>query len=346
MDIRQLRYFLAIVEQGSFSRAASFLNVAQPALSQHVQNMEGSLGSRLVMRGPKGVVPTEAGKLLAQHARIILDQLATAEQEIRGSEAQPVGEVRLGLPGTISEILSVPLLREIAHRHPGVRLRIAEAMSGFVLEWMRRGSVDLGVIYQDAGDPRLSVVRLLDEELLFFGPDDGGPACNIPSGDTIRFEEVAGCPLIVPGQPHGLRELLEAEAARAGLSLNVAMEVDAYSNIKALVAGGFGYSILPLNAIKQELASGALRRWAITPALRRSVHLACPAQRSLTNAAAAVVNTIHDVLEQLHRRGDWAGVSRLALKTGGDAPRPGAPSPSQERRLGSTAPAARLGHLH
>ena len=86
MDIRQLRYFVAIAEQGSFSRAAALLHIAQPALSLHVRNMEFDLGTPLLFRSPKGVVPTEAGEILLRNARIIIDQLAIAEEEIRGHD--------------------------------------------------------------------------------------------------------------------------------------------------------------------------------------------------------------------------------------------------------------------
>src|SRR5690606_260802 len=152
MDIRQLRYFVAIAEQGSFSRAAALLHIAQPALSLHVRNMEFDLGTPLLFRSPKGVVPTEAGEILLRNARIIIDQLAIAEEEIRGHDNDPSGEVRLGLPGTISQILAVPLITAARTRYPKIKLRIAEAMSGFVLEWMRDARIDLAILYRDVSD--------------------------------------------------------------------------------------------------------------------------------------------------------------------------------------------------
>ena len=110
LDLRQLRYFAAIVDQGSFSRAAEALRIAQPSLSLHVRNMETELGTPLLYRSARGVTPTEAGAILLRHARIILGQVTAAEEEIRGHDSDPTGEVRLGLPGTISQILAVPLI--------------------------------------------------------------------------------------------------------------------------------------------------------------------------------------------------------------------------------------------
>lgn len=315
MDIRQMRYFVAIVEQGSFSRAAAHLHIAQPALSLHVRNMEGDLGTDLLFRSPKGVVPTEAGEILLRHARIILEQFAVAEDEIRGHGAEPSGEVRLGLPGTISEILSVPLISAVHRRYPRIRLRIAEAMSGFVLEWMRAARIDLAVVYREIADDGLATVHLLDEELVFFGACDAGPSGAEPSmpdvpppGESIALNHVARMPLILPGEAHGLRELLEAEARKAGIGYTVKIEVDAYSNIKELVASGFGYSILPLNAIKREVAAGTLRHWPLTdPPIRRGVHLASSVERPMTNATAAVLGLVQEVLLDLSDSKGWLG---------------------------------------
>lgn len=315
MDIRQLRYFIAIVEQGSFSRAAAMLHIAQPALSLHVRNIEADLNTRLLFRSPKGVVPTEAGEILLRNARIILDQLVVTEEEIRGHKRDPSGEVRLGLPGTISEILSVPLIIEARRRYPKVKLRVAEAMSGFVLEWMREGRIDLAVIYRKVSDAGLATVELLEEELVFFAPAAGlGEGVDLPPpGKALSLAEVARLPLILPGRDHGLRALLDQHASVAEVDLNVTGEVDSYSNIKELVTAGFGCSVLPLNAVSREVQAGSLQYWAIVdPPIRRSVHLASAVERPMTNAVFAIRDLVQELLRELARNGSWAGVTELA----------------------------------
>lgn len=314
MDIRQLRYFVAIVEQGSFSRAASVLHIAQPALSLHVRNIEADLGTPLLFRSPQGVVPTEAGEILLRNARIILDQLVVTEEEIRGHKSAPSGVVRLGLPGTISEILSVPLIVEARRRFPGIQLRIAEAMSGFVLEWMRESRIDLAVIYRKVADAGLSTVELLEEELVFFAPQKGlADGAELPaSGRKLSLADVAHLPLILPGQDHGLRSLLDQHAQAARVDLNVSIEVDSYSNIKELVASGFGCSVLPLNAVSREVQAGSLRSWTIAdPPIRRSVHLASAFERPMTNAVAAIRDLVQELLRELARNGNWVGATDL-----------------------------------
>ncbi|ABL72182.1 LysR family transcriptional regulator [Paracoccus denitrificans] len=316
MDIRQLRYFVAIVEHGSFSRAAEFLHVAQPALSLHVRNMEAGLDTPLLFRSPRGVEPTEAGAILLRHARTILDQLAVAEEEIRGHENDPAGEVRLGLPGTIGEILAVPLITAVHLRYPKIKLRIAEAMSGFVLEWMREGRIDLAVLYGQAAEHGISTEALLEETLRFFGPAHLAARDDLPApGKPIPMAEVTRKPLILPGEGHGLRELLKRQALSAAQELNTVMDVDSYSNIKLLVGEGLGYSVLPENAIAPEITEGRLLSWPIgEPAIRRTVHLAHSADRPMTNAVTVVRALAREILRDLVRNHRWIGATVLAAE--------------------------------
>lgn len=321
MDIRQLRYFVAIAEQGSFSRAAAHLHVAQPALSLHVRNMETDLDVQLLHRSPKGVIPTEAGTILLRNARIILDQLTIAEEEVRGHQNDPAGEVRLGLPGTVSEVLSVPLIAATHLRYPKIKIRIAEAMSGFVLEWMRESRIDLAIVYRDVSDHGIETVQLLEEELFFFGPAEDPEHQDLPPpGKAIKFGQVARLPLILPGPSHGLRELVARQATTIDIGLNTVIDIDSYGNIKELVRDGFGYSILPANAIARETQAGELRQWPIVdPSIRRSLYLAYSIERPMTNAVAAIRTLASEVLRELSRTGRWAGTQAFEPAVDEDA---------------------------
>ena len=310
MDIRQLRYFVAIVEQGSFSRAAEVLHVAQPALSLHVRNMEEDLGAQLLFRSARGVVPTDAGAILLRHARTILDQLAMAEEEIRGQQADPAGEVRLGLPGTIGQILAVPLITAVHARHPRIKLRIAEAMSGFIHDWLRDERIDLAVLYGKSDEDGIATRPVLQEDLHFVA--SAGATVDAPKGGSMPFAQLAHYPLILPGRGHGLRDLLERMAQAGDITLNTSIDVDSYSNIKTLVRDGFGCSILPLNAVAADLSSGLLRSWPIgDPNVQRTVYLAHPTQRPMTNAAKAVLVLAQATLTDLVRDGRWIGAQLL-----------------------------------
>ena len=166
MDTRQLRYFIEIVEQSSIMRASEKLRIAQSALSLHIKSMEQELGVRLLLRSRIGVTPTEAGALLARRARGILDDLARTADDIRTLDGDPTGLVRVGLSGTISGIITLPLLKTVREKLPGVTLHIAEAMSGFIADWLKEGKVDLAVLYNASEQSAFASELMLEEELV------------------------------------------------------------------------------------------------------------------------------------------------------------------------------------
>lgn len=302
MDLRQLRYFVAIVERGSFSRAAEALRVAQPALSQHMRHMEAELGLPLLHRGPRGAVPTEAGARLLTHARAILDRFAEIPDSVRGADRPLTGDVRIGLPGTVSEILSVPLIERVRAERPGIRLRVAEAMSGYILDWLNRDAVDLAVLYNPAAPKGLVLRHALTEELCLFGRPSGA---DLPDG-PMPLARAAALPLILPALSHGLRDLIEAVAETAGVAVAPGIEIDSYARIKELAARGHGFGILPRAAVAAEVAAGRFRAWPIgSPPLRRRIYLAHAADRPLSAAATAVSGLAWDLLGELVRSGVW-----------------------------------------
>lgn len=305
MELRQLRYFVTIVEQGSFSKASVVLNIAQPALSTHVRNMEFELGTTLLFRGAQGVKPTAAGETLQRHARIVLGQIETARREIADQEAVPSGEVRLGLPGTIGQMVSVPLILEVRRQFPKVKLCIVEAMSGFVLEWVTDGRVDLAMLYTGVEGGELQSSPILIEELRLFCATT--LESERPAGAIASYEDISRLPLVLPSASHGLRQLLEAEAAAHGVPLVTIIEVDAYNSIRELVETGMGFSILPSIAIAGKSHEGKFLSWRIgDPPLSRTVHLVRPRERSLGNAVAAVERLCRATLVDLVGTGRWA----------------------------------------
>lgn len=301
MDIRQLRYFLAIVDCGSISHAARELNIAQPALSLHVKNMEASLGTHLLNRSRSGVTPTEAGDLLARRARLLLEELARTQDDIRTLNSDPTGVVRVGLTGTISSIIALPLLKAARERYPRIQLNIAEAMSGFIADWMSEGRVDIAVLYEAARDDKITSELLLEEELIVLW-----------RGDTdclgqMRLAGLRDVPMVVPSGAHGLRRQIDGALAALKITPNVAIEIDSYINIKRLVADGFGASILPAHAVLEETRTGTLAVSRIAdPGLWRGVHLIYPSGRSVSRAQEAILDLLREVIQELLANGDWA----------------------------------------
>ena len=305
MDLRQLRYFVAIIHHGSISRAAAQLNVAQPALSLHVRNMEGGLGQQLLLRTPAGVKPTEAGLILFRHARAVLDRMEMAQQELRGHAAEPVGEVRLGLPSSIGQILAVPLILAVRKGTPKVTLCVAEAMSGYVLDWLRQGRMDLAMTFRSVEDRGLSSQPLLTEELLLFGPAKPPAGLAWPDEGVLPLARCAALPLILPSRGQGLRDLIDATLAAQGVPVVPCFELDAYPGIKTLVERGLGFSLLPAHAARAEVEQGRLRAWSLDPPLLSTAHLARAADRPLSRAAQAVERLCIETVHGLIASGAW-----------------------------------------
>jgi LysR family nitrogen assimilation transcriptional regulator len=317
MDLRQLRYFAQVVQSGSFSRAANQLHVAQPALSQHVRHLEEELGVVLLHRSSQGVKPTEAGERLMLHAKRILADFAEITDSVRGKAVTPRGVVRFGMPGTVGEILAVPIIEAAKERYPEIRIRVVEAMSGYVLDWLKRGDLDLAMIFATS-DPRgLVVNHCLSEEICLFAIPKLAVDSDLSAG-TISLADAGQLPLIVPGLGHGLRELIESVAADKGVDIVPAIEIDSYAQIKKLARRGLGFGILPMTAVNEEEKAGHFRVWRFQPpGITRKVYLAYSAERPLYTATRAIGQLAWETLRQQVECGAWAA----ELAEAGNAPK-------------------------
>ena len=301
MDLRHLRYFVAIVEHGSLTRAAASLHVAQPALSQSLRQLEEEMGGALLIRTARGVIPTHSGQRLAERARELLMLVADLREEVRGVEASPSGLVTVGIPTSLGMLLSVPLALEVRRTLPAVRLRIAEGLSGHTLEWLRGGEVDVALVFAAHGVPGLALTPVASESLHLVGPP--GDAFLAARAAGVPFADLSGLPLIMPGRPHGVREEVESVARAQGVALQVVLEIDALEHIKALVAAGAGYTVLSERVAG---SSVALSFAVITaPAIVRTIHLAHVRDRPLTAAARAVQALLAQQLAALTDQGRW-----------------------------------------
>ena len=251
MELRQLRYFIGIVEAGSMTRAAEVLCVAQPSLSAHIARMEEELDVALFDRLPRGIQPTQAGMTLYQRAQSILVSVDQAASEVRGVTGRVAGKVHLGLTGTINSALAVPLIRAAETRHPDLQIVISEAMSGFVQEWVISGKVDVGVIYSAENLSGVRSDRLFVEDLI---------GITSPGDPVESFEDLLEArPFVLPGREHGLRRTIDDHLGSRTSRLRVKYEVASYQNIVDFTKAGFGASILPRHAVSRHLADGSLK---------------------------------------------------------------------------------------
>jgi LysR family transcriptional regulator, nitrogen assimilation regulatory protein len=307
MDIRHLRYFIAISEEKSLSAASHRLGVAQPSLSQHVIKLEDELGVALIQRSSRGIVLTEDGINLVRHARAICKSMDNCLLEMREAAGSLRGSVVFGLPPSVSMVLSVPLAETVRIELPDVRLQATEAMSGFIRGWIADQTVDLGFLYDINPGDRFTVTHILDETLCFFAPPDNWPLAT-PPGTPVALADISDLDLVLPSPSHGLRKTVERHAQAIGVNLNVVIEMDAMTQIKELVARGSGYTIFAPAAAHDFVTRGELLKSPITdPAIVRPVYLCTNPEKPRTRAARAVERLTLDVTIDLVRRGIWEG---------------------------------------
>ena len=301
MELRQFRYFVGVSEAGSLLKASGRLHVAQPALGQQIAALEDEVGAKLFERSSKGMALTEAGKLFLTHAKVVLMDVERARLAVRETLLVPQGEVSVGLPTTVALAATLPILIACRERLPDVRLKLVEAYSGFLREWLLAGRLDIALLYGEAPDPGLSKRALLDDRLVLITGVDGA---RIPK--KLRLQALPDWPLVLPGVEHGLRTIIDDACAPLGLSLNVVAEIESLGSVKRAVEAGIGATILPAVSVAEEVAQGRLRTIVIdSPSMSRRVVRATSVMRPATGAAAAVSALVHEVVGDMTRSGAW-----------------------------------------
>lgn len=308
MELRQIRYFVRVVELGSMSRAALELDMVQSALSQQISRLEGELSTRLLQRSSKGVVPTEAGLAFFREAQLTLrhaEQAARAAQQARLS-----GSVSVGLAPTTAAVLGLPLLRAMRERYPDVRLHLVESMSGHVSTMLNARQLDLAVLFNTDPGRRWSVMPLLEEKLYLIRSRK--EFARAPA--KVRAAALKGVPLIMPTGGHGLRSALDAVFSRARLQPTVVAEIDSLSMLMDAVEAGLGGSLQPWAAVSRY--RDAAERFALSeladPLARRRNMLCSLSDDELSPAALATRVVLADCARELVRSGRWVGASLLA----------------------------------
>jgi LysR family nitrogen assimilation transcriptional regulator len=305
MELRQLRYFVAIVDHGSLSRAALVLHVAQPALTQQLRQLEAELGARLLHRSAQGVVSTDAGKIFYEHALAILKQVADAQAAVLQSAEQPSGSVTLGLPHSISGALALPLLTAARARFPDITLQLTEEITGNLVEQLQSGRLNLAVLFDDGQLGHFIATPLVDEDLAFICRAD---SVHAPRSRAISFADALAAPLILPAQQQGVRPRVEQVARSAGLALASVIEINSIAILKSALLADMGATILPVAPLEADIASGTLSACPITgPAIERRVVLCASRNIPLTNAASAIGKLVRQVTEELCAGGAWRG---------------------------------------
>jgi LysR family transcriptional regulator, nitrogen assimilation regulatory protein len=316
MEIRQLRYFVRIVDLGSFSRAAQELYVAQPALSKQIRMLEEELGSSLLHRSVRGVEATSSGLVFYRHAQSVLRQLERVAGEIAEAHGNPRGQVTIGIPQSPAQLLAAPLVQAVHQRFPGVQLRIREGVSGTLEEQLLNARLDMSLLFdRDSRPARLHSTPLLTESLVLVTP---GASRRPAASATATLKEAARHAMVLPGPENTTRQIIEAAFARAGLRLQLLAEADAVSTMKAIVRSGLGATIVSSSALAgADGLEGLAARRIVSPGLERGLSLCAADAAALSLAAQAVFDFIPSVVENMVAQGQWKG-AMLARRTPGN----------------------------
>lgn len=254
MEMRQVRYFLAVASRQSFTRAAESLHLSQPSLSVQVAALEEELGSRLFDRLGKRVVLTQAGEVFLHHAERLLREADQAAQTIRELAGGHGGRLQVGAISTVNSYLVPPLVSEFRRRFPLVQLHVEALPSAEIVRSVTEGRLDLGLCLLPVASERLAVTRLFEERLVLVAP-----ARDRTLPRRVRVRELAHLPLILMPADYCLRRMIEAECARAGVQPQVLTEMTAPDGILEAVRHGAGLTILPEYYLRRHLPAGALR---------------------------------------------------------------------------------------
>lgn len=281
MDLKQIDYFVHVAELGSFTRAASVLRVAQPALSRQVRSLEVELRQPLFDRNGRGVTLTEAGKRLLAHGRGILQQVARARQDLEEQRGTASGRLAIGLPPSVSRTLTGPLVETFRRRFPKATLTMVEGLSTYVLEWLLLGRVDCAVVYNVSPAATIDLLPVLDEALYLVSARPRGHAGEL-LGKPVTAAQLAQHELVMPSRPHSIRMLLESTLAGAGLKPRIGLEIDSVPAILDLVERNPLHAVLSLNALRGREAAFVARPIVLAkdqPPLAARLWIATSAQR-------------------------------------------------------------------
>lgn len=258
MNLKQLEFFLDVVEHGGFSRAASVRNVDQPFVSRQIRKLEEEIGAPLFYRNGRGVELTEAGHELLNVAKPLISEMQQLRERIQLRATQPRGRISVGIIHHLGEALFPNLLRQFHESFPLVQIHIAGGNSTIIQEWLLRGRIDVGVFYDIGHAPQLAAETLLEERVVLVGTMALARKHRIAGKRMIQLVEGAKLPLVLPGPQHGVRIRLDRLAQVEGILLQSPFEIDLHSSLKALVMSGQGFGLMPVGAIVDNIGNSDL----------------------------------------------------------------------------------------
>jgi len=292
MDLKGVRAFCAVAEGGGFSRAAAALGVAQSVLSRQVSTLESELEGRLFHRTGRGVQLTELGHSLLPRAQALLAEADQFTVVARGERSSPAGTVDLGIVPGWSQPLVSKLVTKLLADYPRIRLRVREAYSGQVEEWIANGRIEVAVFnrYRRGAVRAAEIVARTD--MMLVGPR-GHPLLK---QKDVPFRALGDVALCGPVRPNGLTTVMAELAAQHGVALKTVLEGSSASILREAVARCGLFTVFPRPFVERELSEAFGRSRLVKPSLQQITWLAVGTQRPATVAARTVARLVRQIL--------------------------------------------------
>ncbi len=271
MELHQLECFIAVLEEGGFKRATARLGITQPALSYQIKRLEEELGVQVFHRGPAGITPTEAGRVLLEHAHRVISAVRHAHQAVRELSDGVTGEVRIGTMKCIGTYFLPQVLWEIRAKHPMVRPQIVYRNSDELLDSLLANKLDVVVVAEPPPDDRLRSQILFQEGIsLVAGP--GHPFYGRP---RIELEELRDVQFVALSPSTSTGGLIRAYLDGLGVSARASITTDNIETVKTMVEAGMGVAFLPDMVTVSDVGSGGdpgrLSRSMVEPRLSMEI---------------------------------------------------------------------------
>jgi DNA-binding transcriptional LysR family regulator len=315
LELQQLQCFIAVLEEGGFKRATSRLGITQPALSYQIKRLEEELGVQVFRRGPSGITPTDAGRILLDHAHHVIAAVREAHQAVRELSGGVTGEIRIGAVKCIGQYFLPGVLMQIRAKHPGVRPKLLYKDSEDLLEALLANKVEVALVVDPAPDERLAFTPVFDEQISLVS----GRGHRFYGRATVDVAELKDVTFVALAPHVSAGALAKRYLDRQGISLTPTLTAEDIETVKHMVESGMGVAFLPDFATAEDVTPDGrparLARSTVEPTLSLPLSIATWREARPSLAVEAFV----------------AEVRRIGLEWEGTRPVP-APQPAPARR--------------
>lgn len=292
LNLHHLRLFTAVVDQGGFTRAATTLNLSQPAISKSLKELEDGLQLSLIDRSGRSIRLTAAGRLLYDRARELFGVERVAERELRELRGLKRGVLRVGASTTIATYFLPPILGRFHLRYPRVRIHASSANTATILRHLLESKIDLALVEGPVTHPRVDVISWRDDELVVIAPPDHPLLLRANAGGRVVVTDLASEQFLVRERGSGTRDVTDAALARHGVRLTSTLRIGGTEVMKQAVAAGLGLAIVSRAAAADQLALGRIARLPVADLVIRRTLTQLQLRDRVTGAAARELETL------------------------------------------------------